>query len=108
MSSRTFKEFHPDLRSIKATEADSIEATLKNKKRQEASLEFLGLLLYFCFTYKRPNLEFFCLFLFAPASAQILDHHNKVSSEATYVVIKMRPASASVCSDQGETPQKCD
>ena len=46
MSSRTFEEYHPDLRSIKATEADSIEATLENKKRQEASLEFLGLLLW--------------------------------------------------------------
>ena len=28
MSSCTLKEFHADLRSIKATEADSIEATL--------------------------------------------------------------------------------
>ena len=40
MSSRTFKEFHPDLRSNKATEADSIEATLKNKKGKKQALNF--------------------------------------------------------------------
>ena len=92
-------------RPQRLTEVGSV---LKIQKGQESSLEFFGLLWFFCFTNKTKIWGFSGFLVWLCFCAQIPDHQNKRPSSVIYAVKEMRPFLASTTLDPGETPLKCD